>query len=377
MEKILIVEDDIEVRENLVEVLELNNYSVLQAQNGLDALEVLKTTIPDLVISDVMMPKMDGHDLIKIMQKNLHTSTVPFIFLTAKSNSVDMREGMTLGADDYITKPYDTNDLLNAIKTRIRKKKLFEEKVKNISDNISITVPHEMRTPLVSILGVSELITEEHENMKKDEIIDLVRQMKTTGRRLHKTIEKFLIYYDINMLTSYKELFYKNAGNEETEIESVIDSLKLKFFRNNCMGRSIDYKIKNCKVSLASYHLEFVLEELLCNACKFSDDNTVVQFSGALKDENVYTIEIKDNGIGMTPEQINSISAFSQFDKEKLNQRGNGLGLATVMKILEHYGCDFKIKSVLNEYTKVTINIPLSKKKIRLTNKLDTTMIVN
>lgn len=368
MDKILIVEDEIEVRENLAEILELNDYQVLQAQDGVDALKVIKTIVPDLVISDIMMPKMNGHELITKMQQNDKTATVPFIFLTAKINSDDIRVGMSLGADDYLTKPYHTDDLLSAVKTRLDKKKLFEEKVKKISENISISVPHEMRTPLVSILGVSELISDEHRSMKKDEIVDLVGQMLSTGKRLHKTIEKFIIYYDVNLLSSFKEYFSPNPDIEQTEIEDVIDSVKLKHIRNKCRGKTIKYEFESCKVEFASYHLEFILEELLCNGCKFSNEGQDLKFRGYINN-GLYTIEIEDHGIGMTQDQINSIGAFNQFEKDKLNQKGNGLGLATVVKLLKHYNCDFNIESSLNKCTIVTINIPIAKKKYELTNE--------
>ncbi len=377
MEKILIVEDEYEVRENLVEILKLNNYQVYEAQDGQAALELLKTTVPDLVISDIMMPKINGHELLRQMQSNERTATVPFIFLSAKINSSDIRHGMTLGADDYLTKPYDTKDLLNAVTTRLGKKKILNKRIKEISENISISVPHEMRTPLVSILGVSELITEHHDTMEKEELVDLVSQINSTGKRLHKTIEKFLIYYDINLLSEYKDQINESDTNEETEIEEAICTVKLKYMRNKCRGKDIKYDFENCNLKIARYHLEFVLEELLCNGCKFSQGDSKIQFSGYKKDDFTYSIEIKDSGIGMTENQINSIGAFNQFNKERLNQKGNGIGLAAVMKVLDHYSCSFEIDSVINEYTTIKIQIPIAKKKLELDDKIDTAVLIN
>lgn len=121
MKKILLIEDNADVRENTSEILSLANYEVLVAENGRIGIEMAQREKPDLIICDIMMPELDGYGVLHILSKNEQTAAIPFIFLTAKTEKTDIRKGMNLGADDYLTKPFDDTDLLNAIEARFRK----------------------------------------------------------------------------------------------------------------------------------------------------------------------------------------------------------------------------------------------------------------
>jgi len=121
MKKILLIEDNLEVRENTHEILALANYNVITAENGKIGVELAQTENPDLIICDIMMPELDGYGVLHILSKSEATAGIPFIFLTAKTEKTDIRKGMNLGADDYLTKPFDDTDLLNAIEARFRK----------------------------------------------------------------------------------------------------------------------------------------------------------------------------------------------------------------------------------------------------------------
>lgn len=130
MKKILLIEDNQEVRENTAEILELANYKVLTAENGKIGVDLAKKENPDLIICDVMMPELDGFGVLHVLSKNTSTASIPFIFLTAKSEREDMRKGMNLGADDYLTKPFDDLELLDAVEIRLRKSEIVKEEFK-------------------------------------------------------------------------------------------------------------------------------------------------------------------------------------------------------------------------------------------------------
>jgi DNA-binding response OmpR family regulator len=121
MKKILLIEDNSDVRENTTEILELAGYNVIAAPNGKIGVDLAQKNKPDLIICDIMMPELDGYGVLHILARKVETSTIPFIFLTAKTEKTDIRKGMNLGADDYLTKPFDDTDLLNAIEARLRK----------------------------------------------------------------------------------------------------------------------------------------------------------------------------------------------------------------------------------------------------------------
>lgn len=142
MKKILLIEDNDEVRENTAEILGLSNYQVSSASNGKQGVEMALQDPPDLVICDIMMPGLDGYGVLHALNKHQQTASIPFIFLTAKSEMSDFRKGMGMGADDYITKPFDGTELLNAVETRLKKtetlKQLISHDLKGLNEFLDI-----------------------------------------------------------------------------------------------------------------------------------------------------------------------------------------------------------------------------------------------
>src|SRR6188474_1651281 len=134
--KILIIEDNVEVRENTSEILELAGYNVVVAPNGKVGVELAQKEKPDLIICDIMMPELDGYGVLHILNKSNETAGIPFIFLTAKSEKTDIRKGMNLGADDYLTKPFDDTDLLNAIEARLRKFSMRQKSYESTAEGL-------------------------------------------------------------------------------------------------------------------------------------------------------------------------------------------------------------------------------------------------
>jgi CRP-like cAMP-binding protein/ActR/RegA family two-component response regulator len=120
--KVLIIEDTDDIRENVIEILELAGYQVSSANNGKAGVELAFQDIPDIILCDIMMPEMDGYGVLYMLSKRPETIAIPFIFLTAKAEHFDRRKGMEMGADDYLTKPFDDMELLNAIESRLKKK---------------------------------------------------------------------------------------------------------------------------------------------------------------------------------------------------------------------------------------------------------------
>lgn len=134
---ILVIEDNQEMAENISSILELADYRALSATNGKIGVELAQQHLPDLILCDVMMPELDGYGVLHILNKNPETSSIPFIFLTAKADKSDFRAGMNLGADDYITKPFDGFDLLKVIEIRLKRSLLLKSNFKNDLDDLN------------------------------------------------------------------------------------------------------------------------------------------------------------------------------------------------------------------------------------------------
>ncbi len=122
MNKVLVIEDNSEIRENMIEILELAGYGVTVAGNGTQGVALANKGLPDIILCDIMMPELDGYGVLYLLHKDPRTANIPFIFITAKSERLDLRKGMEMGADDYLTKPFGRLELLNAIESRLKKK---------------------------------------------------------------------------------------------------------------------------------------------------------------------------------------------------------------------------------------------------------------
>ncbi|MCJ7567156.1 MAG: response regulator, partial [Anaerolineales bacterium] len=170
---ILVVEDDMALLEGIRELLELSEYKVLTATNGQEALEVLEKKHPDLIVSDIMMPEMDGYQFHEKVREQPELSAIPFIFLTARGEKADIRRGKELGADDYITKPFDDEDLLVAVRAKLSRwdnlRQQRDEEVADLKSKILLTLSHEFRTPLTYIINYSDLLALDGQEVAKED----------------------------------------------------------------------------------------------------------------------------------------------------------------------------------------------------------------
>ena len=188
MKTILLIEDNLDVRENTAEILELADYKVISAENGKVGVELAKKHIPDLIICDIMMPELDGYGVIHMLTKNPETASIPFIFLTAKTEKSDLRKGMNLGADDYLTKPFDDLELLDAVEIRLRKNELVRK-----SSNVSIENLNQIAQQARGMKELEELISDH--------------------RRISKFKKKQIIYSEGNLANS---LYFVVQGKVKT-----------------------------------------------------------------------------------------------------------------------------------------------------------------
>src|SRR5437764_5958236 len=125
---ILVIDDNNDIRENTAEILELAGYKTFTAENGKKGVELATKEKPSVIVCDIMMPELDGYGVLHLLRKNPDTQIIPFIFLTAKTERTDFRKGMEMGADDYITKPFDDIELLNAVEIRLKKLEILHER---------------------------------------------------------------------------------------------------------------------------------------------------------------------------------------------------------------------------------------------------------
>ncbi len=200
MKTILLIEDNKDVRENTAEILELSNFKVLTADNGKAGVELAIKEHPDLIICDIMMPQLDGYGALHLLSKNKDTAAIPFIFLTAKTERGDFRKGMEMGADDYITKPFDEVELLNAVEARLKKSEVLKKDFAN------------------SIEGFNEFVS----TAKKIQNLDLLSDLHEV-----RTFKKRQVIYEVS--TRPVNIFFIEKG-------------KVKIYRTNEDGKETDHQ---------------------------------------------------------------------------------------------------------------------------------------
>ena len=191
MTKILVIEDELFVRENIVDLLEAEDFDVFSTENGVLGILWAQENIPDLVICDVMMPEISGHEVLEEMREIPETSLTPFIFLTAMADKGDIRHGMELGADDYLTKPFTRDELLSAISSRLAKQekllqqynqeqqkaKILEQKVQELEKlKIKQEVSQEYQQALLKISTAINLIEKIKPGIKSDRKVKFVQK---------------------------------------------------------------------------------------------------------------------------------------------------------------------------------------------------------
>ena len=354
---ILILEDDKDVRDSLKEILQLNNYQVMVAENVKEALSTLEKVKPDLILSDIVMPELSGLEFLEKIRTIPVLFNIPFIFLTAQSESNKIREGMNLGADDFITKPFKVNDLLRSVKLRLEKKTILDEKIEMTLKGITKYVPHELRTPLVAILGYPQLIKENFDEYDKPQIFEMLDNIYHGSKRLLNTLEKFIIYSDITSNKISEEHHEDSLTNNlENLVANVFEQIILTNERKNNFCKLIEESI----LEINCVHLSTIIKQLLENAFKFSEEGEQVTIIGKINNDK-YLFEIIDKGIGFPKEFIHKIGPFVQFNRENNQQLGNGLGLAIANSLLEQYNSKIKIEENIDKGTKVSFELKIAK----------------
>lgn len=361
---ILVIEDENTIRENIVEILNLNNYEVNSAEDGLAGIKLAQEQTPDLILCDIMMNGMDGYEVLENIRKSPATALIPFIFLTAKSDRTSMRYGMELGADDYISKPFTTDELLTAVETRITRftdvEEHANEQLLTTKQQLAHVISHELRTPLTSINMAVQLMSQQLDFLSTENIQDLVETLGNGTNRLNRLVEQISLFVQAQsgFISAEK---VKRASRTEALWTLVLGAIN--------RSQSFIYREHNVQVNFNPDHngvelscfrdlMIHALAEVIANGISYSPDNgrvdvTVQEFKEGIR------ISIQDSGKGMTEEQVAlALQEFTQIDREKYEQQGMGIGLSLSNLIIQAHGGDLSIQSQVGVGTQVNIDLP-------------------
>jgi two-component system sensor histidine kinase/response regulator len=361
MKRILVIDDEEWLREMVRLALVQKGFDVLEAENGVVGVDKARRELPDLILCDVNMEKMDGYLTLSTLRTEPATAAIPFILMTGLADNAGMRHGMELGADDYLPKPFTLEQLAAAVEARLKKAQALrqeaEKKLADLRDNISLMLPHELRTPLNGILAYGEILAAEAPTLSAGEVAEMGQVIQTSGKRLERLIENFLIYAQIELLGADAN---KVAALRQRQTQSPV-----KLIEQHAQGQAraadrlkdLALELADLPVPMSEDYLARIVDELVQNAFKFSEQGRPVSVALSASPNGV-VLSVTDRGRGFSTEHITRVGAYMQFERKMQEQQGLGLGLVIAKRLTELHGGTLSIQSERGGTTTVAVRLP-------------------
>jgi two-component system, sensor histidine kinase and response regulator len=370
MTKILVIEDETILRGEVVEWLNLEGYEVAGAGNGVEGVERAFQNIPDLIICDITMPLLNGYGVLLEVRANPTTASVPFIFVTARAAYEDIRKGMILGADDYITKPFSRRGFLQAVQTRLQKKEAQElDRLRAVDElqkalaqeqerlmvkaKMVAMFSHDFRNPLASIISSAGLLRDYSDRMDEQRRLAHLNRVEASARQLVQMLDDMLVV--AQMETGHLD-FKPEPVNVTAFFQSMVEDFQTIYsetyqilFEGHFAGPLIaDPRL-----------LQQIGANLISNAIKYSPQGSEVRISLENYEEQC-VLTVQDQGIGIPEDdQARLFEAFQRGSNVGPIQ-GTGLGLAIVKHAVDLHGGTILLESQIGSGTKITVTIPTS-----------------
>lgn len=343
MAKVLVIEDEESVRFNMLELLEAEGFDAVGASGGYQGIEIALKSHPDLILCDIMMADLDGYGVLAQLRTRPETAMIPLIFVTAKTARADLRQGMQLGADDYLTKPFTQRELLEAVNVRIARhhqvNRLQEQvqalqRINLLKDDLISSVSHDMRTPLMNMKLAIEMLQLKPDSTQREHYLEILR---TECSRETELVENLL---ELQQLEDRGERLQLEAIDPSVFSQALIHRFQLR-----AKGAMQQLSLRSAP-SLPVLHsnpqkLERLLAELLNNACKYTAEGGKIELSmavvgDALKsgEANRLLFQVRNSAqipAEALPQLFNKFYRVPDGDRRK--QGGSGLGLALVHRL--------------------------------------------
>lgn len=362
MKSVLVIEDDPSLRDGVVSALEYKGFQAVGASNGATGLKMIAERVPDLIIADITMPEVDGYGVLKAIRLNPETRTVPFIFITARNQLSEMRQAMTMGADDYLPKPFSVAQLVEAINALFRKREALHEEqtstLKLLRQRITYSLPHEMRTPLYLMSGNAQLLATYLDNLSREEIKQIAETQLEAADRLQRMIENYLAYAQLEIIATDIEMTEALRNHITANSDQIITKQASKTAAKHDRKTDLQLDLMRLALRISEDNLQKITLELVDNALKFSEPGTPIKLQSS-RTEKAFFLRVMDRGRGMSHDEVNSIGAYMQFKREMFEQQGLGLGLALVQRLVELHGGRVDIKSEPKRGTQITVMLPM------------------
>lgn len=351
---ILLVEDDDALLRGVTDLLGMSGYCVHAATDGVDALHLLGKLpdLPDLIISDISMPHMNGYEFLNTVRMRSEWASIPFIFLTAKTEKEDIRTGKLHGVDDYVTKPFDLPDLLVAVQATLSRHQqlnaLQAQEMENLRQQILKILNHEFRTPLTYIVAYADLMANSPTFKHSEELRQYIKGILVGSDRLSHLIGSLLLLAELESgngrrIFERRKVLIKNMGSL---VRNVTEQLQSKASARDLTLHILPGKLLPTVMGDPEY-LQVALEHLIENAIKFSPEAEHASVSIALEaHDNNLVIIVCDEGVGIPAEEHEHLFVpFYQYNRDYQEQQGVGAGLAIARHVASLHGGRVEIVS--------------------------------
>lgn len=363
---VLVVEDEPSVLEIITFLLEEEQLRVLQAHDGEAALSLLEEVRPDLIVSDVKMPGMDGFTLCEQVRANPALSHVPFIFLTGKGDRADMRRGMRLGADDYLTKPFEPEELLSSVQVRLRRAAEAQAAItradSDLQDATIRALTHEFRTPLSLIVGYTDLMEASGQEMSEEDFQAVLQGLHEGSRRLMNLVEDFLLLSRLRTGGVVRDLSQEPPTplGPDQVVRLVATQAQAQAADRN-VSLVVDCTTPDLTVAISNWYLCEIIRRLVDNAIRFSNSDGGQVKLTTRQEMGHWVLSVTDDGVGIRQEALQSIfEAFYQVDRAQLEQQGTGVGLTIVRGLVEAHHGRIEVESTPGRGSTFSVWLPLA-----------------
>ncbi|MFH0735479.1 MAG: hybrid sensor histidine kinase/response regulator [bacterium] len=353
---ILIVDDNYKNLQLLGNVLRQENYEIAVSTTGLQALKTVKEVNPDLILLDVMMPEMNGYEVCKILKNDVLTTDIPIIFLTAKTAAEEIVMGLSLGAVDYITKPFNNAELLMRVKTHIELKNSKEElkRINATKDKFFSIIAHDLKNPFITMLGFSSMLISDYYEFTDEERLDYLAEMEKVAKKSHQLLENLLQW-------SRSQTGRMEFNPKEKDITLIVFET-ITLLESQAKAKNITL-VNNAAYNMIAYFDEdmitTVFRNLCSNAIKFTYEGGHVQVD-YIDEGDFYQIIISDDGVGMDEKTMNALFKIEvqQTKTGTGNEIGTGLGLILCKEFVEKNNGKIWVTSHLGSGSSFHFTIP-------------------
>src|SRR5574341_58208 len=367
---VVLAEDDQALLRALTDLLQIADFEVIAASDGAGALSRLQglSRRPDIIVSDIGMPNMDGYEFLAAVRERPEWMTIPFIFLTARGEKQDIRDGKLRGADDYVVKPFEFPDLLASIQSALQRRAeigaLQASEMETLRQQILKVLNHEFRTPLIFVEAYADLMASSPEFTHSEELRRYIRGIVEGSERLSRLIESFLVLAELESGSGEKIYEYRKRVIEDVDV-LVTEIVTSERARAETRGVELRLMINSDLPAIQGdwTYLTHTIRHLIDNAIKFSPEDSGAAVNIMLQaDAKTLAITVCDQGRGIpTEERSHLCGSFYQVNRVYFEQEGVGAGLARARHVAQLHGGEIVLESEPGQGSCFVLKLPVYK----------------